>query len=55
MKATERGVLTLWRRQNERLCLTPKDADRARGTYHLETTEGGTCQGKERKRLIEGH
>ena len=55
MKASERGVLTLWRRQNERLCLTPKDVDRARGTHQLGTTEGGTCQDKGKKRLIERH
>ena len=48
MKASERGVLTLWRRQNERLCLTPKDADRARGTYHLGQQREGPV--RERKK-----
>ena len=38
-KSTERGELTNWRRQIERLVRTRKESDRARGTHFLEAAE----------------
>ena len=52
---TERGELTFWRWQRERLVRTRKEIDRASGTHFLETAEGGTCQDTERNRPSEGY
>ena len=54
-KPTERGALTSWKRQREGLVRTRKESNRARGTYSLETGEGGTHQDKERNRSSEGN
>ena len=48
-KATERGVLTSWGPQRVGQVRIRKESSRARGTYQLETAEGGTSQGTERK------
>ena len=52
---TERGELTFWRWQRERLVRTRKEINRASGTHVLETAEGGTCQDTERNRPSEGY
>jgi hypothetical protein len=54
-RETERGALTLWRRQREGLVRTPKESDRARDTHRLETAKGGSCQATERKRTVKWH
>ena len=54
-KPTERGALTLWRRQSESLVGTRKEANRARGTHSLETAEGRTCQDMERNHPSDAH
>ena len=38
-KSTDRGALTLWRRQREQHVRTPKEIDRLRRTHKLETAE----------------
>ena len=40
---TDRGPLTNWRRQTERLVRTPKESCRPRPTHILETADRGTC------------
>ena len=52
---TDRGPLTDWRRQTERLVRTPKQSDRPRPTHILETADRATCQDTERIRPIEAH
>ena len=54
-KPTDRGALTLWRRQREELVRTQKETDRPRRTHKLETAEGGTCQDTESNRSTEAH
>ena len=54
-KLTDRGGLTLWRRQREGLVRTRKETDRPRRTHQLETAERGTCQDTERNRPTEAH
>ena len=54
-KPSERGALTSWRQQRERLVRIWKEADQARHTHSLETAEGGTCQNMERTRPSEAH
>ena len=46
-------AITNWRRQREGQVRTREESDWARGTYILETAEGGTSQVTERKRQIE--
>jgi len=41
-KVTKQGALTNWRPQKEGQVRTWKESNQARGTYTLETTEGGT-------------
>ena len=41
---TDRGPLTSWRRQTERLVRTSKQSDRPRPTHSLETADRVTCQ-----------
>ena len=48
-KATKHVVLTLWRPQRDRLVKIQKEIDQVKGTYKLETSEGGICQNTERK------
>jgi len=43
-KATKQEALTSWRRKRKRQVRTLKESDQARGTYFLETAEGGTSQ-----------
>ena len=43
-RPTERGALTSWRPNRERLVRTKKETDRARGTHRLETASGRTSQ-----------
>ena len=52
---TDRGPLTSWRRQTERLVRTPEEFDRPRPTHSLETADRGTCQDTKRIRPIEAH
>jgi len=52
---TEPGALTSWRPQKEGKVRTWKESDGVRGTYILETTEGGTSQDMEREQLSKGH
>ena len=52
---TNRGPLTSWRRQTERLVRTPKEFDQPRPTHSLETADRATCQDTERIRPIEAH
>ena len=52
-KPTDRGALTIWRRQRERLVKTRKETDQPRRTHFLETAEGGPCQDTERNRPTE--
>ena len=54
-KLTDRGGLTIWRRQREGLVRTRKETDRSRCTHQLETAERGTCQDTERNRPTEAH
>ena len=54
-KPTERGELTFWRWQRERLVRTRKEIDQVRGTHKLETAQGKTCQDMERNRPSEGY
>ena len=54
-KLNERGVLTLWEQQRERLVRTRKETDRARRTHVLETVEGRTYQDTERNRPSRVH
>ena len=51
IKATERRVLTSWRPQREGQVRTRKGSVLARCTHSLETVEGETSQGMERKRV----
>lgn len=48
MKATERGVLTPWRRQREGQVTIRKEIGRAKATHILEMAEKGTSQDTER-------
>ena len=41
-KVTKQGALTNWRPQREGQVRTQKEINQVRGTYKLETTEGGT-------------
>jgi hypothetical protein len=52
---TEKGTFTLWRPHRDGQVRTQKESDRARCTYQLETTLGGTSQDMERIQLSEGH
>ena len=52
---TDRGPLTFWRRQTERLVRTPKQSDQPRPTHELETADRATCQDTERIRPNETH
>ena len=52
-KPTDRGTLTNWRWQKERLVRTRKQTDRLRRTHKLETAVGGTCQDTERNQPTE--
>jgi len=54
-KATEPGVLTLWRQQREEQVKTWEKGDQAKGTHILETTEEETGQDTEIKRSSKGH
>ena len=54
-KSTDRGALTSWRRQRERLVKSWKEIDRPRRTHSLETAEVGTCQDTERNRPTKAH
>jgi hypothetical protein len=54
-KQTNRGTLTLWRRQKEGPVRTRKEIDRVRGTHFLERAEGGACQNTETNRSSEAH
>ena len=54
-KSTDRGALTSWRRQRERLVRTSKEINRLSPTHELETAEGATCQDTERNRLTDVH
>ena len=42
-KQTDRGTLTFWRWQRERLVRIRKETNRPRRTHKLEMAEGGTC------------
>jgi len=42
-KLSKQGALTNWRPQREGHVRILKETKQARGTYFLETTEGGTC------------
>ena len=48
-RVTERRALTNWGPQVEGQVRTRKERNRVRGTHKLETTEGETSQGTERK------
>ena len=52
---TNRGSLTSWRRQTERLVRTLKQSDRPRPTHLLETADRATCQHTETIRPTEAH
>ena len=52
---TDRGALTNWRRQRERLVKTRNETDRLRHTHKLETAEGATCQDTQQNRPTETH
>ena len=52
---TDRGPLTTWRRQRERLVRTWKQSDRPRPTHFLETADRETCQDTETIRPSEAH
>ena len=52
---TNRGPLTNWRQQTERLVRTPKQSDQPRPTHLLETADRATCQDTETIRLTEAH
>ena len=54
-KPTNRGTLTPWRWQKERLVRTWNETNRARHTDILETAEGGTCHDTERNRQRKAH
>jgi len=43
-KMTEQGALTNWRWQGKGQVRKWREGDRARGTYKLETADGGTSQ-----------
>ena len=45
---TDRGPLTSWRRQTERLVRTLKESDRPWPTHQLETADRATCQDTKR-------
>ena len=47
-KLTDRGALTSWRRQRERLVRTRKQTNQLRHTHFLETAKGETCRDTER-------
>ena len=44
---TNRGPLTIWRRQTEELVRTTKQSDRLRPAHHLEMADRETCQDTE--------
>ena len=52
---TNRGPLTNWRWQTERLVRTQKQSDRPRPTHQLEMADRGTCQDTETIRPTEAH
>ena len=52
---TDRGTLTNWRQQTERLVRTTKQSDRPRPTHQLETADRATCQDTETIRLTKAH
>ena len=52
---TDRGPLTRWRWQTQRLVRTPKQSDRPRPTHILETADRATCQDTETIRPTEAH
>ena len=52
---TDRGPLTFWRRQTERLVRTPKQSDQLTPTHELETADRATCKDTERIRPTEAH
>ena len=54
-KPSKQGALTNWRPQRERHVRTQKETNQPRGTYFLETTEGGTCQDTERNQPNKGY
>ena len=54
-KPADRGPLTSWRRQREKLVRTRKETERPKSTHQLETVEEGTCQYTERNRPTEAH
>ena len=54
-KPTDRGALTSWRGERERVFKTRKGTDRLRRTHILETASGGTCQYTKRNQPIEVH
>ena len=55
MKATPRGALTFWRTQRERLVRIQNESELLKGTHKLDNTEGGICQGGDRKQDYKGH
>ena len=54
-KPTDRGTLTIWRRQGEGLVRRWKETGRPRRTHILETAGGGTCRDMERNRPTGAH
>ena len=53
-EVTEKGALTPWRLQREGQVRTWKESNQVRGTYSLETTEGGTWSGHGKKATEQG-
>ena len=54
-KATDQGVLTLWRPHKEGQVRTRKETDQAMRTHALETVQGWTSRNTERNRLSDAH
>ena len=54
-KPTDRGALTAWIRQRERLVRRRKEIGRARDTHLLDTAKVETCQNTKRNRPSEVH